>query len=122
MASFSTTVPDFQTQLGCLLSIVSQANPDSLSLQQHFLAVQEQFQGQLKGSEGDLAELAQPILLEMSRTLRLLGMDIAFLQTARQSVTLQQRQKQMCDRIAQLQNFCQGLLKLASEYSPETEG
>ncbi|MBD0335696.1 MAG: heterocyst frequency control protein PatD [Cyanobacteria bacterium Co-bin13] len=122
MASFSTTVQGFQTQLSYLLSIVSQANPDTLSLQQHFLEVQQQFQGQVKGIEGDLAESAQPILLEMSRTLRLLGMDIAFLQTARQSVTLQQRQKQMCDRIDQLQNFCQGLLKLANEYSPESEG
>jgi hypothetical protein len=122
MASFSTMVQNFQAQLGCLQTMVTQANPDAISLQQHFLEAQQNFQSQLWGIEGAIAEPAQPILLEMNRTLRLLGMDIAFLQTARQAMTLQQRQRQMGDRIHQLQTFCQGLLKLDSDASQEPEG
>lgn len=124
MVSFSTLLQNFQAQLSTLELIVSQAHPDALSLKQHFLVAQQQFQseilGEMAGIEDDLSERAQPILIEMNRTLRLMGMDIAFLQAARQPLTMQQRQKQLRDRILQLQTFCQGLLNLnnLSEANP----
>lgn len=124
MASFSAQVQNFQAQLGGLASIVSQAHPDALSLQQHFLVAQQHFQNQILGQlsevKGDLGEQAQPVLIEMNRTLRLMGMDIAFLQTARQPLTLQQRQRQLQGRLSQLEEFCQSLLKLGAE--PGVEG
>lgn len=120
MTEFFQSVQDLQVQLGRLEPIVSQANPDALSLQQHFLALQQQFQGQLLGIEGDLTARVQPVLIEMNRTFRLLAMDVAFLQAARQPLTVQQRQRQMCDRIQQLQRFCQELMKFEWRSGSET--
>ncbi|HEY9764421.1 MAG TPA: heterocyst frequency control protein PatD [Trichocoleus sp.] len=126
MATFSTSLQDLQTQVSQLESIISQANPDATALQQDFLMVQQQFQTGILGITGTLpealADAAQPLLVEMNRTFRLLGMDIAFLQTARNPLTQQQRQKQMRDRIHQLQNFCQGLMKLENEATDLSEG
>ena len=108
-------VKTLQNQLLSLRQQVQQAHPDGRTLQQSFLVAQQGFQQDvlpLLEADWEPAALAQvqPILTEMNRTLRLLGMDVAFLQTARQSMTTQQRQRQMIDRLEQLEGFCQGLL------------
>lgn len=115
MAKFLEDVQAFQGQLVAFEALICQANPSASALQQQFLQLQQPFQKQLWPAQAELTELAQPILLEMNRTLRLLGMDVAFLQAARQPQTMQQRQQQMRDRGRQLQQFCQGLLQLAAE-------
>lgn len=126
MAPFLTSLRDLQMQLGQLDSMISQANPDATALQQYFLMVQQHFQAGILGITETLtetlADAAQPFLVEMNRAFRLLGMDIAFLQTARNPLTRQQRQKQMRDRICQLQNFCQGLMNLEIDPADTTEG
>ncbi|HEY9881563.1 MAG TPA: heterocyst frequency control protein PatD [Leptolyngbyaceae cyanobacterium] len=125
MATFSTSLHDLQTQLSQLESMISQANPDATALQQYFLTVQQHFQVGILGITQTLPEAlavaAQPLLVEMNRTFRLLGMDIAFLQTARNPLTQQQRQKQMRDRIRQLHNFCRGLIGLENNAVDTTE-
>lgn len=109
-----TVIEQFQSDLTVLETMISQGNPDGCQLQQDFLRMQQRFQTQILPAVSDRESATgsgqgQAILTEMNRTLRLLGMDVAFLQTARQSVTRQQRQGQMGDRLQQLQQFCQGL-------------
>ncbi|MBV8886153.1 MAG: heterocyst frequency control protein PatD [Chroococcidiopsidaceae cyanobacterium CP_BM_RX_35] len=48
---------------------------------------------------------------EMSKQLHLLGMDVVFLQAARQSETIQQRQTQIRDRLQTLIGYCEALLE-----------
>ncbi|PSN19889.1 hypothetical protein C7271_05030 [filamentous cyanobacterium CCP5] len=105
-------VSEFALDVEALQSATTQGNLDPDGIQRMFLALQQRFQTQLLAtiaSDGDRQAAVQPILTEMNRTLRLLGMDVAFLQTARQSMKVQQRQRQMGDRLFQLQTFCQGL-------------
>lgn len=103
-------IQTLQNYLGELDATGRQSNPDGRHLQQLFLVAQQQFQAQVLplGDRPEGANL-QPILTEMNRTFRLLAMDIAFLQTAKQSLTVQQRQRQLGEKVQQLQGFCEAL-------------
>ena len=48
--------------------------------------------------------------VEMDKQLRLLGMDLLFLQAARQAGTTEQRRQQIRDRLNTLQRYCDVLL------------
>jgi hypothetical protein len=87
------------------------ANPDGKAWQHHFLRIQHCFQTQVLPLADQVAvpETIQPILTEMNRTLRLLGMDMAFLQTARNTATRQQRQRHIVDQLQRLQAYCEAL-------------
>jgi len=101
--------PVFQTHLDAFSALCQQANPDFHALQGQFLAMQQTFQQQvLPLSHGPDTHL-QPLLTEMNRVLRLLGMDVAFLQTARQPQTRHQRQHQMLTKLTQLTAFAASL-------------
>ncbi|TVQ13615.1 MAG: hypothetical protein EA368_01935 [Leptolyngbya sp. DLM2.Bin27] len=97
-----------RSHLDSLGHLVRSANPDGRQIQEQFLIAQQQFQHQVMPLAGPYPS-AQPVLTEMNRTLRLLAMDVAFLQAARQSVTTQQRQHQMDEKLTQLLAFCQAL-------------
>ncbi|MBW4463701.1 MAG: heterocyst frequency control protein PatD [Nodosilinea sp. WJT8-NPBG4] len=97
-----------RSHLQTLVDLAQSANPDGRALQAQFLLAQQQFQHQMLPLGEDLPS-AQPVLTEINRTLRLLAMDVAFLQTARQSTTAQQRQQQMLEKLGQLLSFCQAL-------------
>ncbi|MEB3289919.1 MAG: heterocyst frequency control protein PatD [Leptolyngbya sp.] len=95
----------FQDHLDSVSALCHQANPDPRALQGQFLALQQTFQREvLPLSLGHAAHL-QPLLTEMNRALRLIAMDVAFLQTARQPQTRHQRQHQMLARLTQLATF-----------------
>lgn len=102
-------------QLTALTAALQQSNPDTRVLQSQFLTLQQAVQQAVLplAMEDTLAPATrsqiQPLLTEMNRTLRLLGMDVAFLQTAKQPLKVQQRQQQMGQRLEQLSGFCQGL-------------
>jgi hypothetical protein len=105
----------FQQALAQLQSFVSQNNVDGTTLQAEFLEVQQFFQLQIISLELDSlnpveAAYVQSIQTEINKQLRLLGMDVMFLQAARQSVTAQKRQVQMRDRLTQLMQYCEALL------------
>lgn len=89
------------------------ANPDGKALQQDFLIIQQTFQTQVLPLADSVAnaETVQPILTEMNRTFRLLGTDVAFLQAARKSITVQQRQRQMAEKLKKLSAYCEALTK-----------
>lgn len=50
---------------------------------------------------------------EISKQLQLVGMDVRFLQAARQQATLSNRQMQLTSRIQTLISYCNALLELA---------
>ncbi|MFH7243920.1 MAG: heterocyst frequency control protein PatD [Spirulina sp.] len=97
-----------QSSLSVLRGLCQRSNPDPRELQGIFLTMQQVFQRQvlpLGGEDASGNTALQPLLTEMNRTLRLMAMDIAFLQTARQPTTQQQRQRQMLTKIDQLEAF-----------------
>lgn len=97
-----------RSHLQTLETLARSAHPDGSRLQAQFLLSQQQFQNQLLPL-GDLHPDAQPVLTEMNRTFRLLAIDVAFLQAARQSLTAQRRQRQLGDKLDQLLGFCAAL-------------
>lgn len=97
-----------RSHLQALVALAQAANPDGQALQAQFLLAQQQFQHRMLPLGEELPS-AQPVLTEINRTLRLLAMDVAFLQTARQSTTTQQRQQLMLAKLGQLLTFCQAL-------------
>ncbi|WP_017300861.1 heterocyst frequency control protein PatD [Nodosilinea nodulosa] len=105
---------NLRSQLQSLETLARSANPDGGQIQAQFLLAQQHFQHQILPL-GDAIVSAQPIITEMNRTLRLLAMDVAFLQAARQSTTTQQRQRQLIEKLAQLAGFCNALEQAIAE-------
>ncbi|PZU96422.1 MAG: hypothetical protein DCF32_21720 [Leptolyngbya sp.] len=97
-----------RSHLQTLVDLAQSANPSGRNLQAQFLLTQQHFQHHLLPL-GENLPSTQPVLTEINRTLRLLAMDVAFLQTARQSATTQQRQRQMLAKLGQLLTFCRAL-------------
>ncbi|GAB4468801.1 MAG: hypothetical protein OHK0037_26610 [Elainellaceae cyanobacterium] len=80
-----------------------------------FHPLQEQFQQQiltldLSGLDGAIASQIAALHTEMTKQLRLLSMDMMFLQTARQPETVQQRTAQMGDRLRLVMRYCEAVL------------
>ncbi len=97
-----------QPPLVTLRDLCQRSNPDPRELQGTFVTIQQIFQQQvlpLGGEDASENTALQPLLTEINRTLRLMAMDIAFLQTARQPITQQQRQRQMLAKMEQLEAF-----------------
>ncbi|NEQ31692.1 MAG: heterocyst frequency control protein PatD [Leptolyngbya sp. SIO4C5] len=105
----------FHSELRQFAAQVTQPNPDAQTLQIHFLRLQQDFQQQiLPLADRHLTAAAQTQLqayqTEMNRLMRLLAVDISFLQAARQSAKQQQRQAQIQQRLMSLNQFCEALL------------
>ncbi|MEM6520510.1 MAG: heterocyst frequency control protein PatD [Cyanobacteria bacterium P01_C01_bin.70] len=107
----------FITQLEALRSMTQGRNIDGRSLQQHFLEAQQLYQTQLLPlmAASPAAAGFVSYQTEINRALRLLGLDVAFLQSAKQSLTQQKRQSQMLERLNTLLEFCNGLKTAISE-------
>jgi len=101
----------FINLLETLESSVGMANINGRSLQQQFLQAQQFYQTQLLPTllASPSAEGLVTYQTEINRALRLLGMDVSFLQSAKNSLTLQKRQAQMQQRLTTLLEFCRGL-------------
>jgi hypothetical protein len=84
------------------------------ALQSTFQDLQQSWQSLLTLNESQMDEVTisklQSYQTEMSRLIRLLGMDILFLQAARQSATANQRFQQASDRVSQLLQYCEAVL------------
>lgn len=100
----------FTQALAGLQALALQANVDRQVLNSHFLKAQQHYQQKLRPA---LEEMQSPALTpyqtEINRSMRLLGMDVAFLQAAQKSPTVQKRQAQMEQRLKSLLDFSQGL-------------
>ncbi|WP_204140686.1 heterocyst frequency control protein PatD [Halomicronema sp. CCY15110] len=107
----------FVEQLIGLQNSAQAAQVNGRSLQQQFLQAQQLYQTQLLPTlmASPTAEKFMSYQTEINRALRLLGMDVAFLQSAKNSVTLQKRQAQMQQQLQTLLAFCQGLQAAMAE-------
>jgi hypothetical protein len=83
-------------------------------LQPGFDQLQQHLQQALKldmwGLEPAIAAQIAALHTEMAKQLRLLSMDMMFLQTARQPETVQRRMAQMGDRLRLLVRYCEAVL------------
>ncbi|MBW4637608.1 MAG: heterocyst frequency control protein PatD [Gloeocapsa sp. UFS-A4-WI-NPMV-4B04] len=90
---------------------------DPLTLHNSFLEAQQFFQQQIVSLDaGDLEagdeSRVRSYQTEISKQLRLLGMDVKFLQAARQQETVKARQMQLLERLKMLQGYCDRILQL----------
>ncbi|MEO0984217.1 MAG: heterocyst frequency control protein PatD [Cyanobacteria bacterium J06639_14] len=101
----------FITHLETLETAVNKANIEVRSLQQDFLTTQQLYQQQLLPTLMASPNVASLISYqtEINRALRLLGMDVSFLQTAKHPMTVQKRQAHMRQRVQTLLEFSHGL-------------
>lgn len=59
--------------------------------------------------------LLQSIRVEMHKQLRLLVTDLMFLKAAKQAATLEQRWRDIGDRLTNLQGYCDAIIQLSEE-------
>ena len=105
----------FKQDLDAMQQILAQPDDNRLALKTKAAALQRYFRELLLSLPlHDLApalqDWVQSYHVEIDKQLKLLGVDVLFLQAARQSATTQQRQQQMHDRLDILQRYCEALL------------
>jgi hypothetical protein len=108
---------EFSEVLKQLQQTAASIQLDIPKLRHSFLEAQQFFQQQLVTlSTGELEPSYEPRVrayqTEMSKQLRLLGMDVMFLQAARQEETVEGRQRQLSDRLKTLTSYCNAILQL----------
>jgi len=106
---------EFKQALEQLQQMVAGAQLDGTRLRQSFLKAQQFFQQQIVSlNASDLEPTQEPKIrsyqTEMSKQLQLLGMDMMFLQAARQPGTTQERQIQILQRLQTLISYCDAIL------------
>lgn len=99
-----------------LHTVVMRENPDGALLKEKFQSCQQIFQCQianLTDKDREPSEMArwQSFQTEVHRLLRLLEMDVMFLQASRRSTTAAARAISMSERIKTLIGFCDALLQ-----------
>ena len=112
---------EFKQALEQLQQTAAGTHLDAPRLRQSYLTVQQFFQQQIVSLDaGDLEQDQARVLsyqTEMSKQLRLLGMDVMFLQAARQPGTASCRQQQVGDRLKTLVGYCDALLQIRGDRS-----
>lgn len=109
------TLRSLSSSMLAQVSEVGAAPTGVADLRSLFQRLQAQFQQQvvtldLSGLEGAIAAQVSSLHTEMAKQLRLLSMDLMFLQTARQPETVRQRTEQMGDRLHLLMRYCDAVL------------
>lgn len=105
----------FKHVLGQMHESLALQDDAELMLKSKATALQQFFREQVLslqtgGLSPETQQWVQSYHVEIDKQLRLLGMDIVFLQAARQAVTAEQRQQQVRDRLATLERYCNALL------------
>ncbi|MGB3492123.1 MAG: heterocyst frequency control protein PatD [Elainellaceae cyanobacterium] len=104
---------------------------DSKLLQQTWPNLQNVFRSLVTGVNEAIAEnmlepeqasRIQSIHTEMNKGLRLLNTDIVFLNTAKQPTTIQQRQKQIGDRLQSMRQYGEAALSLWTTSTSDADG
>ncbi|MDY7021786.1 MAG: heterocyst frequency control protein PatD [Cyanobacteriota bacterium] len=103
-----------QESLEKLQTHLTEETPEKTTLMVTFKQAQQGFENILRLGDRDvnssLVSRLQSYVTEIHKQMRLLEMDFRFLQTSRQTATLQARQTQMRSRIATLIGYCKSLL------------
>lgn len=107
---------DFRQILERLQALISQPEFDCLTLKAEALTVQQFFQDQVRSLDLEAldpteGQRSHSFHVEINKQLRLLAIDVMFLQTAKQSATSQQRLGQVSDRVSTLIRYCDALLQ-----------
>ncbi|WP_416676191.1 heterocyst frequency control protein PatD [Egbenema bharatensis] len=104
----------FERSLEQFSGVFRDPNSPKPLIHKSFQAVQQSFQTVLDlgldGLDPQQSTNAQSYYTEINKQLRLLGMDVMFLQASRQSATSTQRQQQMGERLERLRVYCEALL------------
>lgn len=108
----------FQQALRQISDLLSQHTVDHTVLKRSVTELQQYFQTQILTLNmttltASLEQHIQSIHVEMNKQLRMLAMDLMFLQTARQAPTVTQRLQQIGDRLDMLQRYCETILATA---------
>lgn len=106
----------FQQHLEQMQQIAAQAPTDIAKLQDTFAQLQPIFASQIANSSNDHPNTPtfsryQSYVTEIDKQMRLLAIDLTFLQAARQSATAQTRIAQIVSRLNTLISYCQALLE-----------
>jgi hypothetical protein len=106
---------EFFTSVVHLQQTVADDNPNPTLLRQSFEQLQLLFQQQILSLDSDLLDPSvmsrvQSFLTELNKQMRLLSIDVTFLQASRQSATTQQRLAQIRSRIETLISYCNALI------------
>lgn len=106
---------EFSAFLAQLQQTVADDNLDPNLVRQSFEQLQIFFQQQIISLDSDsldpsMMSRVQSFLTELNKQMRLLSIDVTFLQASRQSATTQQRLTQIRSRITTLISYCNALL------------
>lgn len=106
-----STYLDLSQQLQILQDVLNSANPDPKALHTQFSQLKQLFQQKIIGLDFDRLTVEArsqliPIQTELCKQMRLLSMDVLFLQTAQQPATVQNRLQEMLDRVTLLVHYC----------------
>ncbi|NJR50575.1 MAG: heterocyst frequency control protein PatD [Leptolyngbyaceae cyanobacterium CSU_1_3] len=109
--SHSQQYQEFQQILQQLEQFVDRPTCDRAVLKSKILETQEFFHKQIKSLdiealEAEMAYRSRSLQVEMDKQLRLLNMEVMFLQTARQLATSQHRLSQIKERLRTLGEYC----------------
>jgi hypothetical protein len=93
----------------------SHTSCDGSVLKPKLTELQQFFQDQILSLNADeldseVEHQVQSYQVEMNKQLRLLGMDVLFLQAAQQAATTKQRRSQVNDRLKTLIRYCEAVL------------
>lgn len=107
---------EFFTAVVRLQQTAADANLDQTLLRQGFEQLQQLFQQEILTLDSDNLDPAiisrmQSFLTELNKQMRLLSIDVTFLQASRQSATTQQRLVAIRSRIETLIGYCNALLQ-----------
>ncbi len=110
---------EFKQVLEQLQGAIGSPTTDLAQLRTMVAKLQQVFQDHIATLSGDQADEPEAsrlksLQVEIDKQLRLLGLDINFLQAARQSATAQQRRSQMGDRLTLLTTYYAALSDLFS--------
>lgn len=108
--SYLDLVRDLQNQIVNLQTSLSSQDEPAIALVKNWQRSQQEIQTffQTKIVNTDLEVTPQNLSLqvEIDKQLKMLGVDLTMLQTARNPTTWQKRHQQACDRLIRLQRYC----------------
>lgn len=116
--AFQAAYTALQQQIEQFQAIALQEDP--MWMRTSFARIQQDFQQILQQFESiDLPHPIPACQTEISKQLRLLGMDVMYLQAARLSTTADNRRSQLLDRVEVLKGFCHTILSAIPADPPE---
>ncbi|NJL22168.1 MAG: heterocyst frequency control protein PatD [Leptolyngbyaceae cyanobacterium SM1_3_5] len=93
---------------------------DPMWMRTSFARIQQDFQQIVQQFESiDLPHPIPACQTEISKQLRLLGMDVMYLQAAKLSTTADNRRTQLLDRVEMLKGFCDTILSAIPADAPD---